>query len=168
MDTAKVIVWIIILVLLGGASYFGYKYYVAKSATDATSVAQTGASTPPDQVQGQDITVGTGEEAKLGLVATVEYEGKLTNGTVFDSSAAQKKPLVFTLGSEGIIPGFQVGVNGMKVGGERLLAVPPSLAYGAQQIGTIPPNSTLIFSVKLLKVEAPAPAATTTPAPTKK
>ena len=160
MDIKKVIVWIVIAVLVGGAAYYGYKYYGTKPQSAAsTQTAET--TTPPDQVQGQEIKVGTGAEAKPGTVVTVEYEGKLTDGTVFDSSAIQKKPLVFTLGSEGIIPGFQVGVNGMKVGGERLLAVPPSLAYGAEQVGTIPPNSTLIFNVKLIKVEEPKPAAQT-------
>ncbi|MDO8552446.1 MAG: FKBP-type peptidyl-prolyl cis-trans isomerase [bacterium] len=162
MDIKKVIVWIIVVVLVGGAAYYGYKYYGAKSAAPATTTGET--TTPPNQVQGQEVKVGTGAEAIPGTIVTVEYEGKLTDGTVFDSSAAQGKPLVFTLGSEGIIPGFQVGVNGMKVGGERLLAVPPSLAYGAEQVGTIPPNSTLIFNVKLIKVEEPAPAAETAPA----
>ncbi|HXK38581.1 MAG TPA: FKBP-type peptidyl-prolyl cis-trans isomerase [Candidatus Paceibacterota bacterium] len=109
-------------------------------------------------MQGQEVKVGTGEEAKPGAVVTVDYVGKLTDGTVFDSSVARKEPLVFTLGAEGIIPGFQIGVNGMKVGGQRLLAIPPSLGYGAQQVGAIPPNSTLIFEVTLLKVAA-APAA---------
>ena len=167
MDIKKIIVWIAVVALVSGAGYYGYKYYLAQKAL-APAGAQAGETkTPPDQVQGQEITVGTGEEAKSGTIVTVEYVGKLTDGTVFDSSDIQKKPLVFTLGSEGIIPGFQVGVNGMKVGGERLLAVPPSLAYGAEQVGTITPNSTLIFNVKLLKVEqAPAPA--TAPAPVKK
>ena len=111
----------------------------------------------PTQVQGQEVTVGTGAEAKPGTTVTVDYVGKLADGTVFDSSIDRKQPLVFTLGAPGIIPGFQVGVNGMKVGGERLLSIPPSLGYGDQQVGAIPPNSTLIFDVKLIKVEEPAP-----------
>ncbi|MDO8521839.1 MAG: FKBP-type peptidyl-prolyl cis-trans isomerase [bacterium] len=157
MDTKKIVVWVIVVAVVGIAAYYGYSYYSAKSQP-ATSGTQATATTTPEQVQGQEVKVGTGDEAKPGMEVTVDYVGKLTDGTVFDSSTG-KAPLVFTLGAQGIIPGFQVGVNGMKVGGERLLAIPPSLGYGAQQVGTIPPNSTLIFDVKLLKVATPKPAA---------
>ena len=162
MDTKKIVMWVIVIVIIGIAAYYGYTYYSAKPQPAAGAQA-AGAVTPPDQVQGQEVTVGTGDEAKPGTEVTVEYTGKLTDGTVFDSNVG-KAPLVFTLGAQGIIPGFQVGVNGMKVGGERLLAIPPSLGYGAEQVGTIPPNSTLIFDVKLLKVATPKPATATTPA----
>lgn len=168
-STKKIIIWVVAIVVIGAAAYYVLKNYPASSQPATTTGAQAAATTtPPDQVQGQEVKIGTGDEAKPGLVVTVDYVGKLTDGTVFDSSVARKQPLVFTLGAQGIIPGFQVGVNGMKVGGERLLAIPPSLGYGAQQIGSIPPNSTLIFDVKLLKVEQPKPAATTTTAPAKK
>ena len=157
MDTKKIVVWVIVIAIIGIVAYYGYnKYYPAKPQP-AEGTQAAGVVTPPDQVQGQEVTVGTGDEAKPGMEVTVEYTGKLTDGTVFDSNVG-KAPLVFTLGAQGIIPGFQVGVNGMKVGGERLLAIPPALGYGAQQVGTIPPNSTLIFDVKLLKVATPKPA----------
>lgn len=161
MNTKKVIVWVVVIALVGVVAYYGYKSYSAQKSAAPTDTQAAGATTPPEQVQGQEVKVGTGDEAKPGMEVTVEYTGKLADGTVFDSNVG-KAPLVFVLGSEGIIPGFQVGVNGMKVGGERLLAIPPSLAYGAQQIGTIPPNSTLIFDVKLLKVATPKPAAAPT------
>ncbi|MBI5456516.1 FKBP-type peptidyl-prolyl cis-trans isomerase [Candidatus Kaiserbacteria bacterium] len=116
-----------------------------------------------DQVQGQDVTVGTGAEATPGSQVSVTYEGRLQDGTVFDSSAAHNdEPLVFVLGAQGLIPGFQIGVNGMKVGGERMILIPPSLGYGAQEIKDasgkviIPANSPIVFNVKLIKVE-PAP-----------
>lgn len=155
MNTRNIIIGVVVIVVIGLIAYFVSK----SSATDEAAQAPAGdaAAATSEQVQGQEVTVGTGAEAKPGTQVTVEYTGKLTDGTVFDSSVG-KAPLVFTLGAEGIIPGFQIGVNGMKVGGERLIAIPPSLGYGAQQVGTIPPDSTLVFSVKLLKVEA-APAA---------
>jgi len=162
MDTKKIIVWIVVIAVVGAAAYYGYRYYSAQKSTGPTDTQAGGATIPPEQVQGQEVKVGTGDEARPGMEVTVEYVGKLTDGTVFDSSEG-KAPFVFTLGEQGIIPGFQVGVNGMRVGGERLLAIPPSLGYGAQQVGTIPPNSTLIFDVKLLKVATPKPAATTAP-----
>ena len=152
----------IIIVAVGG--YFAYKNYAGTGAS-ATGTPATG-----EQVQAQDITVGTGTEATPGSVVSVLYVGKFSDGTVFDSSEAHgNTPLVFTLGAQGLIPGFQIGVNGMKVGGERVMAVPPALGYGAEDVKDpagkviIPANSTLIFNVKLVKVEAgttSAPAAT--------
>ncbi|MCR4325382.1 MAG: FKBP-type peptidyl-prolyl cis-trans isomerase [Patescibacteria group bacterium] len=135
------------------------------SDTQAAPDAAQGAAPADEQVQGQDVTVGTGAEATPGSVVSVLYTGTLPDGTVFDSSEAHgNEPLVFTLGEQGLLPGFQIGINGMKVGGERLLSIPPSLAYGAQDVTDadgnviIPANSTLIFSVKLINVEDAAPA----------
>lgn len=173
MNTKNVIIWVVVVVVIGFVAYYANKYYSASKqpAAGQTPTQQSGGAggtgttaTPPAQVQGQEVKVGTGAEAKPGTIVTVDYVGKLTNGTVFDSSVDRKQPLTFTLGAQGIIPGFQVGVNGMKVGGERLLAIPPSLGYGEQQVGTIPPNSTLIFDVKLLKVEEAPAAAPAAPA----
>jgi FKBP-type peptidyl-prolyl cis-trans isomerase len=153
---------IVALLLIGGGAY----YYFANpdSSAPTTEAGPAGESaTPGEQVQGQDVTVGTGEEAKPGSVVTLEYEGRFQDGTVFDSSASHGQPLTFQLGQPGIIPGFQIGVNGMKIGGERNIAIPPSLGYGTEDIKDpegkviIPANSTLVFNVKLLKVE-PAPA----------
>src|SRR3989338_8023583 len=171
MNTKNIIIGVVVIVVIGVVGYYVSKSSANKGA-DAQNPAtaegqQVAATSTPDQVQGQEVTVGTGAEAKPGMQVTVEYTGKLADGTVFDTNVG-KDPLVFTLGAQGIIPGFQVGINGMKVGGERLIAIPPSLGYGAQQVGTIPPNSTLIFDVKLLKVEtAPAEEAPATTGTTK-
>lgn len=154
----------IIIIVLGGG------YFIAKSMSSDTPAPQTQQETTMNttspQVQGQDVKVGDGAEAKPGDTVSVLYVGKLQDGTVFDSSAAHgNQPLTFTLGAQGLIPGFQIGVNGMKVGGERVLAIPPELGYGAQDVkdasGTIiiPANSTILFEVQLVAVE---PAATTT------
>lgn len=139
--------------------------------TATTPAATTGTSTP--QVQAQEVTVGTGAPASPGSQVSVLYVGKLPDGTVFDSSAAHgNQPLSFTLGAQGLIAGFQIGVNGMKEGGERLIAIPPALGYGTQDVKdstgkvVIPANSTLVFDIKLVKVGAAAPATpTTTTAP---
>lgn len=165
MNTKNIIIGIVVIIVIGLIAYFIPKSPLAsfmskwKSAAPAGQASGTAAQTA-DQVQGQEVTIGTGAEAKPGTTVTVDYVGKLTDGTVFDSSIDRKQPLVFTLGAPGIISGFQVGVNGMKVGGERLLSIPPSLGYGDQQVGAIPSNSTLIFDVKLLKVEDAAPSKT--------
>lgn len=102
----------------------------------------------------QDEAVGTGATASAGDVVMVSYTGKLQDGTVFDSSAG-KQPIQFTLGAGQVIPGWDEGIQGMKVGGKRLLIIPPSLAYGAQAYGPIPANSTLIFEVQLVSVSQP-------------
>lgn len=149
----------------------GYYYYSTRMMSKDTKQAATGANaeqTVTDKVQAQDVKVGTGKEATPGSKVSVLYVGMLSDGTVFDSSAAhENKPLEFTLGAQGLIPGFQIGVNGMKEGGERVMAIPPSLGYGAQEVKTpegkviIPANSTIVFRVQLVKVAAgdPTPAA---------
>ena len=91
----------------------------------------------------------------MGDLVTVNYTGKFTDGTVFDTSVG-KDPYPFVLGAGAVIPGWDQGLQGMKVGGKRLLIVPPGLAYGAQGYGPIPPNATLVFEVTLVSV-SPVP-----------
>jgi FKBP-type peptidyl-prolyl cis-trans isomerase len=100
----------------------------------------------------KDIKVGTGTAAKAGDKVTVNYTGWLTDGTKFDSSIG-REPFPFTLGAGMVIPGWDQGVAGMKVGGKRKLTIPPDLAYGAQGQGPIPPNATLVFEVELLSID---------------
>jgi FKBP-type peptidyl-prolyl cis-trans isomerase FkpA len=101
-----------------------------------------------------DVKVGTGAEAKAGQTVTVHYTGWLTNGKKFDSSKDRNEPFTFHLGAGEVIKGWDEGVQGMKVGGVRMLTIPPSLGYGAQGAGgVIPPNATLKFEVELLGVK---------------
>ncbi len=104
-----------------------------------------------DQIGIIDVKVGEGQEAKAGDVVSVQYVGLLTDGTQFDSSK-DRGPFTFTLGKGDVIPGFDRGITGMKEGSVRRIVIPPALGYGAQQAGTIPPNSTLLFEVELVKV----------------
>ena len=100
-----------------------------------------------------DEKVGSGESAKAGDTVTVNYTGKFTDGKVFDSSIPRGEPFTFTLGAKQVIEGWDYGVAGMKVGGKRILTVPPALGYGANAIGPIPANSTLVFEVELLGIK---------------
>lgn len=101
----------------------------------------------------EDLKEGTGTEAKKGDEVEVHYTGTLTNGKKFDSSVDRGKPFTFPLGAGKVIKGWDAGIAGMKPGGKRKLTIPPELAYGDRGFpGVIPPGSTLIFEVELLKV----------------
>ena len=104
----------------------------------------------------EDVVVGEGPGAKTGDAVQVHYTGKLADsGLQFDSSVG-KAPFVFTLGKGEVIPGWDRGVVGMKVGGKRILKIPSALAYGSNGAGdAIPPNANLVFEVELLKISAP-------------
>ncbi|OCH86119.1 hypothetical protein OBBRIDRAFT_761840 [Obba rivulosa] len=104
-------------------------------------------------VKVKDHKVGTGPQAKKGDTVSMRYVGKLTNqsGKVFDKNT-KGAPFKFHLGKGEVIKGWDVGIAGMQVGGERLLIIPPAMAYGKQAQGGIPANSTLCFEVKLLKI----------------
>jgi FKBP-type peptidyl-prolyl cis-trans isomerase FkpA len=101
----------------------------------------------------QDLEIGDGAEAVTGSDATVHYEGFLATGNKFDSSRDRDEPFTFAVGIGRVIPGFDEGVSGMRVGGLRKLVIPPELAYGESGAGTvIPPNATLVFDIELLEV----------------
>ena len=107
----------------------------------------------PTDLQVEDLTVGTGVEAKTGNTVSVNYKGTLLSGTVFDSSYNRGTPFSFTLGQNTVIQGWEQGVLGMRIGGKRKLVIPPHLAYGPRAMGLIPANSTLVFEVELLDVK---------------
>jgi hypothetical protein len=136
--------------------------------------------TYPDGLKYIDLKVGKGAVAVSGKQVTMQYTGWLSSGPPpFDSSRqAGRTPFVLTLGAGQVIPGWDEGIQGMKVGGKRKLILPPELGYGAngqtdQQTGAvvIPPNATLVFEVELMKVEKappPSPSPKPTPTPTPK
>lgn len=127
---------------------------IDQQETGASPSADMGKTiTTSDGLQIQDLTVGTGTEAKSGDTITVNYLGTLTNGTKFDSSYDRNQPFTTKIGVGQVIKGWDEGMVGMKIGGKRKLTIPSSLGYGAQDMGSIPPNSTLIFEVELLGVK---------------
>lgn len=99
-----------------------------------------------------DVNIGTGEEVVDGDSVTVDYIGRLENGQEFDNSYNRGQAFTFTVGSGKVITGWEEGLKGMKVGGKRILVIPPEMAYGDKQVGPIPANSTLIFAVELLSI----------------
>jgi len=98
--------------------------------------------------------VGTGTEAVVGKTVTAHYTGTLVNGFKFDSSVDRGQPFSFALGAGQVIKGWDLGIQGMKIGGKRRLVISPDLGYGSQEVGgVIPANSTLIFEVELIDVK---------------
>jgi len=94
---------------------------------------------------------GTGPKPEKGDTVKVHYTGKLTDGTVFDSSK-KRGPFTFKVGTGQVIRGWDEGVIDMKVGEVRELVIPPNLGYGSRKAGSIPPDSTLVFEVELLEI----------------
>ena len=144
---------------------------IIAGAHGAAALAQ-GATTTPDSggsklnatittLQKNDVKQGTGAEATTGKAVVVHYTGWLYDpgkpdgkGAKFDSSLDRKVPFGFILGAGKVIRGWDEGVVGMKVGGQRTLIIPPDFGYGARGAGgVIPPNATLIFDVELLEVK---------------
>ncbi|XP_047067214.1 peptidyl-prolyl cis-trans isomerase FKBP53-like [Lolium rigidum] len=93
-----------------------------------------------------------GKKAAPGKKVAVKYIGKLKNGTIFDSTVG-KRPFEFRLGIGQVIKGWDTGVNGMRIGDKKRLTIPPSMGYGKEKAGQIPPNSTLVFDVELMNVK---------------
>lgn len=130
---------------------------VAAVATPMPALAQEGKTVElADGLKYIDTKIGDGPVAEKGYILSVQYTGWLykngNKGAKFDSSLDRNKPFTFTLGKHEVIPGWEEGIAGMKVGGKRTLIIPPELAYGARggANGIIPPDATLIFDVELL------------------
>ncbi|HEX4009040.1 MAG TPA: FKBP-type peptidyl-prolyl cis-trans isomerase [Solirubrobacteraceae bacterium] len=109
---------------------------------------------PSYQLELEDIEIGDGDEALSGTVVEVHYVGvSWNNGRQFDASWDRGQTFKFTLGKGQVIPGWDQGVQGMKVGGRRRITIPPMLAYGKRGAGgVIGPDETLVFVVDLLAV----------------
>ncbi|MBS1241278.1 MAG: fbp [Gemmatimonadetes bacterium] len=101
----------------------------------------------------RDLTAGTGTLATAGKTARVHYQGWLPNGSSFDKNLAPTTPFSFVLGSGQVVPGFDEGITGMKVGGVRQIIMPPALGYGSRASAGIPANSILVFTVELVTVQ---------------
>ena len=100
-----------------------------------------------------DIKVGTGAEVVVGDTVDVHYIGTLQNGQEFDNSHKRGEVFTFTIVEGRVIKGWEDGLVGMKVGGQRILVIPPELAYGSKGIGPIPPNATLVFAIELIAIK---------------
>ncbi len=112
----------------------------------------------PSGVEYKELAIGTGAKVYPGNTVGVQYTGWLQNpdgsrGAVFDSSRNTGLPLEFILGDGKVIRGWEIGMQGMRIGGKRRLIIPSSLAYGAKGTSSIPPYSTLIFDVEVVNLK---------------
>ncbi len=123
----------------------------AGDAYRAENGTKPGVTTTPSGLQIETLTPGTGASPTATDKVKVHYTGTLIDGTKFDSSIDRGQPITFPL--NGVIKGWGEGLQLMKVGGKARLVIPPSLGYGPQGTGPIPPNATLVFEVQLLSIE---------------
>ncbi len=163
--SARVVVLAVTAVLVAGSGVMGMdagsKEAVPKDKEKAKAMEKAGDKTGDKKMettasglQYVDEVIGTGESPQKGKSVTVHYTGWLTDGKKFDSSRDRNEPFTFTIGVGQVIPGWDEGVSGMKVGGKRKLTIPPTLGYGSRGAGTIiPPNATLLFDVELLSIK---------------
>jgi FKBP-type peptidyl-prolyl cis-trans isomerase len=146
----------IVAVVIGALVLVIFAYFIfglnGSSLSQPSQIAPTQA-TDSGKLQIKDEKIGSGAAVKSGDTIVINYTGTLTNGTKFDSSYDRGQPFETQIGVGQVIKGWDEGVIGMKVGGKRKLIIPPSLGYGDQAIGSIPPNSTLIFEVELVGIK---------------
>jgi FKBP-type peptidyl-prolyl cis-trans isomerase len=139
------------LVVLGACGEEAAPPAEEEPVSAASGDCEEGTVTTDSGLKFEDIQCGDGEEAGRGDTVSVKYRGTLEDGKEFDSGTYP-----FQIGSGMVIPGWEEGIAGMKVGGQRKLIIPPDLAYGAQgSPPVIPPNAILIFDVELLEIQQP-------------
>ncbi len=100
-----------------------------------------------------DVRIGKGASVKEGDVVVVNYIGSTRKGVQFDNSYEREQPFTFTIGEGRVIEGWEKGLIGMKVGGQRMLIIPSEMAYGNRQVGPIPANSILVFAIELVAIQ---------------
>ncbi len=149
----QMVVWFAIVVVV-----ITLLVVVSMKGRTVTSPEDVGMMNGGEGVKVAIVVAGTGAGAVVGDTVSVNYMGILADGTIFDSNVDPKfnhvEPFTFVLGEGSVIPGWEVGVVGMKVGERRILEVNPEYAYGAGGYpGVIPPNAVLTFQIELVSIE---------------
>ncbi|MGI4880574.1 MAG: FKBP-type peptidyl-prolyl cis-trans isomerase [Janthinobacterium lividum] len=148
---------VVVLVLIGLLTWAGTQRAVDAARPADIAYLQShkgkpGVKTTPSGLQYEVLTEGTGPMPTAADTVAVHYEGRLLDGTVFDSSYQRGQPAVFPLGQ--VIPGWTEGVQLMKTGSKYRFTIPPELGYGARGAGgVIPPNAVLVFDIQLIGVQ---------------
>jgi peptidylprolyl isomerase/FKBP-type peptidyl-prolyl cis-trans isomerase FkpA len=158
-STSVVVSFIIVIAAVGLMVYaLSHKKQDANTEVDMAQNAATEQNTINNNESAKPAEKKSMEQiAKKGDVLSMNYTGRLQNGTVFDSNVDPKfnhvEPFEFTLGAGQVIAGWDEGLVGMKVGEKKTLTITPDKGYGARAVGSIPANSTLIFDVELVAIK---------------
>jgi FKBP-type peptidyl-prolyl cis-trans isomerase len=161
----KIAIIVVIVVIVGFFFLFANPFAGSpvdplNTLTEGVDVESNEIDMNDNEVEGVEIQVlveGEGEVSKSGDLLTVHYTGGFQDGTVFDTSLSEgREPFRFLLGAGQVIPGWEQGVLGMKVGERRLIIIQPELGYGPDDYGPIPGGSVLVFEVELLSIETPS------------
>ena len=131
--------------VIGGLVILGGAFFVFRGGANEIKT--------PSGLRYVDLVKGTGASPQQGQNVTVNYIGTLADGTKFDSSYDRGQPSTLRLATDSVIRGWVEGLMTMRVGGKRKLIVPPELGYGEKEHGPVPPNSTLIFEIELLRAQ---------------
>ena len=147
------IVGIICLIALAVIGYVAFTDYRERDEGAVPADVAVSSMQIVEGLEAEILTEGTGDVIAKGETAVVHYTGWLVDGTKFDSSVDRGQPFSFTIGGGMVIQGWDLGVEGMKVGEKRKLTIDSALGYGARGAGgVIPPNATLVFDVELLEI----------------
>lgn len=160
MNRNVIIIVVLVLALLGLGAFL----FLGKRGSGGTAVSGTMCANRPEplkvdnasvtELKIEDVKEGSGAQAITSNKVKVNYIGRLTDGKQFDTSCDRGQPFEFVLGQGQVIPGWDSGIVGMRVGGQRRLIIPPSLGYGDRGAGAdIPPGAALVFDVELLAIE---------------
>lgn len=159
LSTKEWVAVVVAVVFVGYTLFGGNIMSLFQKNTMSNNSTATVINTNPqgEGVLIKDVLVGQGTDVKQGDLISVHYLLSLADGTVIQNSKDFGQPFKFVLGAGEVIPGWEQGFVGIKVGGIRTITIPPELAYGANQAGPIPPNSTLVFTIEVVATEiAPA------------
>jgi FKBP-type peptidyl-prolyl cis-trans isomerase len=136
-------------------------FLVALLAAPAIGSADDTFRAGPGGMRLKDLQVGQGVAAQQGMVATIHFIGWLdengVRGREIYNSRGQGRPVSFVVGTDGVMPGWNEGVIGMKPGGSRMLLLPPAMAYGEREVdGLVPKNAAMMFRIELVSVDDPS------------
>jgi peptidylprolyl isomerase len=132
----------------GAAPEISRTTFAPSLGVDLTAMRQT-----PRRVWIRDLRIGTGAQVGAGAQVAIHYVGALPDGKQFDANGPAEQPFVFRINAGEVVPGFDEGVLGMRVGGRRQVIIPPALGYGAQGNGPVPGNAILVFTIDLVRVQ---------------